>query len=209
MSKRTRSLALGALGALLVTAAAAPEAHAARFYLAGDVGWTFLVGNDKFDNDLNYGGGIGIDFDGPALELTATYGSFDVSQQNVPFQGGTEDLSGKMNVLSLGLSGRYNIDMSFARLYFLVGGAYHVVDFKSSDTIAGNADQFKSDQNQWGLIAGGGLEFKLGDHLAVGPDVRYNLIFSNNFSTVDQIKNTDFANYPDFLYITGRATVYF
>jgi opacity protein-like surface antigen len=201
--KRTVSfVALALLGSLALTA----RADAARFYFAGDLGWTFLIGNDHFDDDLSYGGAIGVDFDGPAIEFAAKYASFDGNEVDLPLVG---TAGGDLNVLSLDLSARYNFDLGAFRPYVLIGGAYHVVDFKTFDSINQAELLFKSDQNEFGLVAGGGIEIKLGDHVTVGPDVRYNLVFKDNFDSIPQIEDTDLAKYPDFLQITARVTLYF
>ena len=192
--------------AALASVSFAPGAHTARFYMGGDLGWTFLLGNDEFDDDLVYGGAIGVDFDGPAIEFTAKYASFDGNEVSLPIVGSA---GGDLDVLSLGLSARYNIDLSPVRLYVLIGGAYHVVDFQAFDSINQAEKLVQNDQNEFGLILGGGLEIELGDHITVGPDVRYNLIFSDSFDSIPQIKDTDLTDYPDFLQITARANFYF
>ena len=203
MIRRTTSfVALAVLASVFVV----PRAQAARFYMAGDLGWTFLIGADQFDDDLSYGGAIGIDFDGPALEFSAKYSSFDGNELDLPLVG---TVGGDLDVLSVGLSLRYNFDAGPVRPYVLIGGAYHVVDFQTFDSVNQAEQLLKNDQNQFGLVFGGGIEIELGDHITLGPDIRYNLVFKDSFDSIPQIEDTNFTDYPDFLQITGRVTFYF
>ena len=203
------------------------EARAAQPYIGGQVGYNFVLGNNSLDDDLSYGGTVGIDFaglgaSGLALEFTGNYAKYNAADcatlagGNGFGNGGTElckgirdsfDVKADLEDWTLGLALRYNFDFNTGRFYLLGGGELNLTKY----TVAANAiDQRNSSSDQiWGAEVGAGLEFKIGDHFTIGPDVRYHVLFTSKFNSIDNIENTDIADVPDFLSVQGRASIYF
>ena len=116
-------------------------------------------------------------------------------------------LSAAMQSRMLGLALRYNIDFDAGRFYLLAGGELNLTQYEVEAEAIGVRNE--SSDEIWGAQVGAGLELKLGEHVTIGPDVRYHFLFTDNFDSIDQIEDTDIADVPDFLTVQGRVNVYF
>lgn len=227
MSTRHVIVLVGVLGIVGGLGAARPAHAAAQLYVGGQVGYNWVLGNDSLDDDIGYGPVLGVDFSGlgasgVALEFTALYASYDAADCATLASGGglgnggTQLCRGLRTGLgvdanledwALGLALRYNADFGAGRFYLLAGGELNLTKYEiDADTIG--AHRSSSDEI-WGVEVGTGLEFKIGEHITIGPDVRYHFLLTDNFDSIDQIEDTDIADVPDFLTVQGRVAVYF
>lgn len=227
MGSRHVLVLVGTLAIAGSLGSARPARADAQLYVGGQVGYNWVLGNDSLDDDIGYGPVLGVDFSGlgasgVALEFTALYASYDAADCATLASGGglgnggTQLCRGLRTGLgvdanledwSLGLALRYNADFDAGRFYLLAGGELNLTKYEvEADTIG--ARRSSSDEI-WGVEVGAGLEFKLGDHITIGPDVRYHFLFTDNFDSIDQIEDTDIADVPDFLTVQGRVAVYF
>lgn len=203
------------------------DARAARVYVGGHGGYDFMLGNEDFDDAPTYGGTLGVDFDGPALELSVFHLSTDAADcatltQDAEVDPGFAsavcrdvrqrfDARADLDITSIGLSGRYNFGRDPVRLYLLLGGEVHLTDLQTVANFPRPIGQRGTDDSEtdFGLVGGGGIEVFLGEHVTVGPDVRYHVLFTDDFDSSDEISNTSFGDAPDFLSVVGRLNVYF
>jgi opacity protein-like surface antigen len=227
MRSRHVTALLGACLALSALGYARPAHADAQLYVGGQVGYNWVLGNDTLDDDIGYGAVLGVDFaglgaSGVALEFTALYASYDAASCGTLASGAglgngaTElcrgirnglDVDANLDDWMLGLALRYNIDFDAGRFYLLAGGELNLTQYEVEAEAIGVRNE--SSDEIWGAQVGAGLELKLGEHVTIGPDVRYHFLFTDNFDSIDQIEDTDIADVPDFLTVQGRVNVYF
>ena len=112
--------------------------------------------------------GVGIAYGSWSFAIDA--GGAKISGKDV----GLDDISAVQ--LDLTLLGKYPIDLGAFTIFPLLGVSYNMV---LSHTKDGNSNDSPSDLNQFGLLAGAGLDFGLTDSLYLRGEVLFHLRFAS------------------------------
>ena len=124
-------------------------------------------------------------FDATYVEVGVgiSYGSLSLGSEGwgsfvLAMLGGSDDFGSAVQ-LDLTLLGKYPIDLGAFTIFPLLGVSYNMV---LSHTIDGNSNDSPSDLNQFGILAGAGLDFNLTDSLYLRGEALFHLRFASKFA---------------------------
>ncbi|WP_010164677.1 outer membrane protein [Sphingomonas sp. PAMC 26617] len=182
--------------------------------------------NDK--DNISYSGRVGFDkqFGHIVVGALGEFGKSEVRDSVSAFSTTPAfyTMTRKVNY-NANVRGRAGYALDKTLFYGTAGGAYAKINSSFQTSNTANAFTARGDNDAWGLVAGGGIEQKLGKHFSVGLEYLYNRYkddgfrvratqgtapVTNPFVLAPNTNGTDFRRSDDkFTWHSVRATAQF